>query len=116
MRDQARVLKLQIETRIGRNIALEEPVMPWLMWWAAMSVSRFQVGKDERSPYERQTGRKCDLPVVPFGEVVPFRMPEVANDRHQALEERWSQGIRLGHARDTGETRCCCPWSQKGGQ
>ena len=31
-------------------------------------------------------------------------MPEVANDQHQALEERWCRGIWLGHARDTGET------------
>ena len=31
-------------------------------------------------------------------------MPEVANDQHQALDERWCQGIWLGHARDIGET------------
>ena len=62
------------------------------------------MGKEGKSPYERQRGRKCDLPVVPFGEVVRFRLPEVASDKHQALEERWSQGIWLGHARDTGDT------------
>ena len=103
MRDQARVLKLQVEARIGRKVTLSEPIVPWLVRWAAMSVSRFQVGKDGRSPYERQRGRKCNLPVVPFGETVLFRMPEVANDQHQALGERWSKGIWLGHARDTGE-------------
>ena len=57
----------------------------------------------ERVPTKGKWGRKCDLPVVPFGEVVLFRLPEVANDRHQALEERWSQGIWLGHARGIGE-------------
>ena len=30
-------------------------------------------------------------------------MPEVAGDRHQALEERWNYGIWLGHARHTPE-------------
>ena len=37
--------------------------------------------------------------MVPFGETVLYRMPEVARDRHQALEERWENGIWLGHAR-----------------
>ena len=104
VRDQARVLKLQMETRIGRKIALEEPITPWLIRWAAMSVSRSQVGKDGNHPYERQRGRKCNPLAVPFGETVLFRMPEVANDQHQALDERWCRGIWIGHARDTGET------------
>ena len=94
VRDQARVLKLQVEARVGRKFA-----MPWLIRWAAVSVSRFQVGKDGKCPYKRQRGRKCDLPVVPIGETVLFIMPEVANGQHQALEDRWSRGIWLGHAR-----------------
>ena len=66
VRDQARVLKLQVEARIGRKVALSEPIVPWLIRWAAMSISCFQTGKDGKSPYERQGGRKCDLPTVPF--------------------------------------------------
>ena len=30
-----------------------------------------------------------------------YRLPEVARDRHQALEERWAKGVWLGHARST---------------
>ena len=37
-------------------------------------------------------------------ETILYRMPEVAHDRHQALEERWSTGVWLGHARDTSAT------------
>ena len=43
------------------------------------------------------------MDVVPFGDVVHYRLPEVARDRHQALEERWGKGIWLGHARHTPE-------------
>ena len=68
-----------------------------------MSVSRFKRGKDGKSPYERQKGRPCDTPVVPFGEVVMFRLPEVARDRHQALEERYEKGVWRGHSRVTSE-------------
>ena len=105
MRDQARVLKLQVEARIGRKVALSEPIVPWLIRWAAMSVSRFQTGRDGKSPYERQRGRKCDLPTVPFGETVLFRMLEVANDQHQALDEVVSRNLartRQRHRRNPG--------------
>ena len=39
--------------------------------------------------------------MVPFGETVLYRKPEVARDRNQALEERWDKGVWLGHARST---------------
>ena len=64
-----------------------------------MAVSRYSRGKDGRSPYERQKGRICDMEVVPFGEVVLHRLPEVATERPQALEERWANGGVVG----TGE-------------
>ena len=55
------------------------------------------------TPYQRQKGRKCELEVVPFGEKVMYRLPEVASERHQALEERWAKGMWLGHARHSPE-------------
>ena len=66
VRDQARVLKLQVEARIGRKVALSEPIIPRLIRWVAMSVSRFQTGRDGKIPYERQRGRTCNLPIVPI--------------------------------------------------
>ena len=103
IRDQARVMKLYLQHKIGRKVSESDPIMPWLLRWAAMSLSRFQVGQDGKTAYERQKGRKCELEVVPFGEKVLYRLPEVANDRHQALEERWAHGIWLGHARHSPE-------------
>ena len=61
VRDQARVMKLHLQARINRKIAHDEPIMPWLLRWAAMSLSRFGKGKDGKTPYERQRGRKCEL-------------------------------------------------------
>ena len=36
--------------------------------WAAMALSRFKVGKDNNTAYERQRGKRCRIDTVPFGE------------------------------------------------
>ena len=91
IRDHARVLKIDLQLKLGKNIEVSEPIMPWLIRWSAMAVSRFKPGTDKRTPYERQTGRICDIEVIPFGETVLYRVPEITRDRHQALEEIWAK-------------------------
>ena len=44
-------------------------IMQWLVRWAAMLLSRYRVGEDSKTPYERQKGKACDLEVVLFGEM-----------------------------------------------
>ena len=88
VRDHARVLKLDLQSKIKRKIAPHEPILPWLVRWAAMAVSRYSPGRDGKSPYVRQIGRACDIEVAPCGETVMYRMPEVARGRHQTLEEK----------------------------
>ena len=103
VRDHARVLRLHLQDRIKPKMAQDEPVMPWLLRWAAMSFSRFSKGKDGKTPYGRQRGRTCEMDVVPFGEIVMYRIQEVACDRHQALEERLAKGVWMGHAFHSSE-------------
>ena len=40
VRDQVRVLKLHLERRLGRKVLEDEPVMAWMVRWAAMAMSR----------------------------------------------------------------------------
>ena len=56
IRDMAKVLNVHLESRLGRNFHTKEPVMHWVVRWAAMALSRFQVGKDHKTAYRRQTG------------------------------------------------------------
>ena len=49
MRDHARVLKIDLRVKIKREITADEPIMPWLLRWAAMSLSRFRPGKDKKN-------------------------------------------------------------------
>ena len=86
IRDHARVLNIDIQSKIRREIEANKPIMPWLIGWSVIAVSRFKSGTDWKAPYERHTGRSCDIQVVPFGETILYRVPEVARDRHHALE------------------------------
>ena len=45
IRDMCKVLKLQLETRLGRTLHMKESIMHWLERWSAMAFSRFQVCK-----------------------------------------------------------------------
>ena len=40
IRDQVRVMKLDLEKRLGRKVLEDEPVMAWMIRWAAMAMSR----------------------------------------------------------------------------
>ena len=77
-------------------------IMHWLIRWAAMALSSFQVGKDHKTAYQRQTGRPCSVEVVPFGEKVSYRTaPDTGPKR--AMEPKWEEGLWLGHSRHSNE-------------
>ena len=42
---------------------LENPVVQWMIGWSAMLISRFSIGRDGRTAFER---RKCKIPVAPL--------------------------------------------------
>ena len=81
VREFTGVLKEQTEDKLGIKISSEDVITPWMVRWAAMICSRYLVGKDGRTAYERRRGRKCNLVVVPFGEVVWHR--EVRRGKQQ---------------------------------
>ena len=70
VREVAKVLKDMIEHKVTGKVKLESNVMQWLVRWAAMLLSRYQVGPDGKTGYERRRGRKCMIPLAAFGENV----------------------------------------------
>ena len=98
----AKVLRLQLESRLGRALHMKEPIMHWLIRWAAVALSRFQVGKDRRTAYQRQTGRACNVEVVPFGEKIWYRKAPTTGPK-LAMEPKWEEGLWLGHSRSSNE-------------
>ena len=67
------VWKEHIEAKTGISIATQDNIVSWIARWAAMGSSRYLVGKDWRTPYERRKGRRCRLPIAALGEKVWYR-------------------------------------------
>ena len=57
--------------------------------WAAMLVSRYMVGKDGRTAYERRRGRRCRLKLATFGEKVWYKEAREHKERKYKLETEW---------------------------
>ena len=103
VREFVRVLKQQMEAKAEVKLQGDDPVIPWMIRWAAMLVSRYLVGKDGRTGYERRKGRRCKLAVVPFGEVVWYRIVRKRKQQKEKGETEMREGIWLGHASQTNE-------------
>ena len=63
----------QLEERANIKLQATDSILQWLIRWVAMAYSRYKLGADGKTPYERQKGRKCVLEVVPFGELVRYK-------------------------------------------
>ena len=100
VRGYVRVFKDMLESKAGQKIPTDAVILQWLVRWAAMLHSRYRVGADGKTAYERQRGRKCKQEVVPFGEKVYYRKLDQDGKK---LESDWEQGVWLGHARVSNE-------------
>ena len=97
-KDQIRTSKLALQKRIESKITPGHPSMAWLVQHAGETISKFQIGKDNMTAYERLMGEPCKEQVVEFGERVYYK-PGLAED----LEPRWSTGVWLGKRWASGE-------------
>ena len=68
-----------------------------------MMYSRYAVGKDGLTPYERRRGRPCRIPSVCFGEKVWYKQLREGKDRKDKFCTEWHEGIWLGHTRNSNE-------------
>ena len=67
------MIKDQVETEAAVKLEGKDNIVQWLVRWGAMVPSRFLVGKDGKTPFERRRGRPCNIPTEKFGEKVWFK-------------------------------------------
>ena len=103
VREFVRVFKEQVEDKAKIEVNTAENLMLWMIRWAAMTCSRYLVGKDGMTPFERRRGRKCRVPAVAFGEKVWYKELREGKDRKNKLASEWKQGAWLGHSRNSNE-------------
>ena len=86
MRGIVKVYKVQVETQASIKIEAVDCIILWMIRWGAMSYSRFKVGEDGKTAYERQKGRKCRLEVVPCGEIIYCKQLNETAEQRRSLE------------------------------
>eukprot|EP00973_Karenia_brevis_P061730 8584631-Karenia_brevis.AAC.1 len=98
IRNFTKTLLDQMQYKADTTVSAEDPVLQWMVRWAAMAYSRYHMGKDRRSAYARQRGKECDMEVVPFGEKVWYKKLSNSGEKKNKMESDWEEGIWLGHA------------------
>jgi hypothetical protein len=100
---------------------MDGDVAQWMVRWAAMVQTRFKVGSDEKTAWQRMKGSQCGIEVVPFGEAVWWRKLKESGELQNKMEMKWEAGILLGHETKTNEVvigtpeGCVRAWAVKRG-
>ena len=103
IREFARLFKDQLEDKTGVKIETGAVIVQWLIRWSAMCISRFMIGKDGKTAFERRRGRACQIPVACFGEVVHYKELQKKEKHRNKFECPWREGVWLGHATGANE-------------
>ena len=100
---QTRILRSQLEQRLGSRTDEKDPLMSWIPRHAENCVSRYRIMDKGRTPDQRRCGRTLKRPVVEFGEPVHFR-PVGENNAWRGGHQRLLRGVYVGHHE---EVWCC---------
>lgn len=104
VRELVCTLLSQIERGIKEALPLDSNLVPWVVRWAAMCHSRYVVGRDGRTAWERLRGRTCRPVAVPCGEKVWYKKIRQGPERQNKAETEWHKGIWLGPAVGSSDT------------
>ena len=99
---QTRILRSQLEQRLGSRIDEKDPLMSWIPRHAANCVSRYRLMDDGLTPDQRRCGKTWKRPVVEFGESVHFR-PVGENNAPRGGDQRILRGVCV----TSREIWCC---------
>ena len=92
-----RAILSELETKLKIEVGVDHPILAWIARHAAFLLTRFRIGEDGKSAYERTLGRPWRRPTIVFGEQVMFK-PVGAKHKRGGLEARVSMGRYIGTA------------------
>ena len=103
-----RTFRCDIEGKTGKTVKLSDPIVPWIVRHAAYVITRCRVGSDGKTALQRIKGRKVNVPWVPFGETVLFKLPKVPKMPGD-FRDRFEEGVWVGCTVRTGEHLVATP-------
>ena len=99
LKAQMRATRFALESRLGRQLAHDDPILTWIPTLAGDTIARFRRGPDGKTPWEREQGRKWAGDSLEFGE--RFFMKEAKERASGAVKRDWEP--RLIEARCLGQ-------------
>ena len=94
---------MALERRLGRKLDGKDPVLTWIPTFSGDVMARHRKGKDGKTPYERETGRKWAKGGLEFGEKVFIKeAKERAGRPKRDWEPRMIAVRYVGHHARTG--------------
>ena len=100
--EQVRVLRAGLQGRLDMVVRTSHPILTWLVQHAADCLSKYQIGEDGKTAYERLKGKKFSRAVVEFGEKVHYKK-NAKGHKDNKLDSKWGEGFFLGFYWKTSE-------------
>ena len=97
-----RTLRSALEEKIGEKVHLDDAVTPWLVRHAAHLITRCRTRENGRTSCQLMKGRRSSAKMVPFCEVVLFKIPKT-QQRIGDFEDRWEKGVWVGFVMRSGD-------------
>ena len=96
VQDRVRKPKCQIECETGMSPEKHLPIMTWIVRWAGEFLSKYSIGVDRKTAYERIRGRTCDRPIAYIGGHVWYKPLNAPATDVEKVEPRMLEGAWLG--------------------
>ena len=96
-----RTLRSAFEERIGMRVKAEEKIVTFLAEYAAYLINKREIGKDGKTAYERNKGKRGEVLAVEFGEKLLWKVR--AKNKMEKLNPRWEYGVFVGVKAVSGE-------------
>ena len=94
LEEMVRVLRSQLEDRLGVILPIFHAATTWMIEHAADLITKYQVGQDGMTPFERLRGRAYRGEVFGFGQCVLRRV--TGKVQGGVMEPRWKPAVWLG--------------------
>ena len=101
MKAQTRILRSQLEQRLGSRIEGKDPLMSWIPSHPANCVSKYKLMDDGRTLHQRRCGKTWKRPVVEFGDSVHFRLVGENNAMRRG-DQKMLRGVYVAHQERSG--------------